>query len=146
MNYVNLNFTRWYAKEFLRRKFYETSDRPAAGADGGPEPGCLCGGSASSSAASSEAASESASKAASSEPEATPAPAVSNYFAEHGVEVLPSLPEKSPKVYYCTWQKDNPDVYAQWDDADISFSQTVEPSDEKGRVQEGHPETEVLCI
>ena len=92
-----------------------------------------------SSAASSEAASESASKAASSEPEATRPLAVSNYFAEHGVEVLPSLPEKSPKVYYCTWQKDNPDVYAQWDDADISFSQTVEPSDEKGRVQEGHP-------
>lgn len=61
-----------------------------------------CGGSASSSAASSEAASESASEAASSEPEATAAPAVSNYFAEHGVEVLPSLPEKSPKVYYCT--------------------------------------------
>ena len=64
-----------------------------------------CGSAASSSTASSEAASESASEAASSEPEATetPAPAVSNYFAEHGVEVLPSLPEKSPKVYYCTW-------------------------------------------
>ena len=104
-----------------------------------------CGGSASSSAASSEAASESASEAASSEPEATaaPAPAVSNYFAEHGVEVLPSLPEKSPKVYYCTWQKDNPDVYAQWDDADISFNQTVEPSDEKEGYKKVTLETEV---
>ena len=108
-----------------------------------------CGGSASSSAASSEAASESASEAA-SEPEATaaptetPAPAVSNYFAEHGVEVLPSLPEKSPKVYYCTWQKDNPDVYAQWDDADISFSQTVEPSDEQEGYKKVTLETEVF--
>ena len=104
-----------------------------------------CGGSASSSAASSEAASESAS----SEPEATaaptetPAPAVSNYFAEHGVEVLPSLPEDAPKVYYCTWQKDNPDVYAQWDDADISFNQTVEPSDEKEGYKKVTLETEV---
>ena len=103
-----------------------------------------CGGSASSSAASSEAASESAS----SEPEATaaptetPAPAVSNYFAEHGVEVLPSLPEDAPKVYYCTWQKDNPDVYAQWDDADISFNQTVEPSDEKEGYKKVTLETE----
>lgn len=100
-----------------------------------------CGSSASSSTASSESASE----AASSEPEATetPAPAVSNYFAEHGVEVLPSLPEKSPKVYYCTWQKDNPDVYAQWDDADISFNQTVEPSDEKEGYKKVTLETEV---
>ena len=94
-------------------------------------------------ASSSTASSESASEAASSEPEATAAPAVSNYFAEHGVEVLPSLPEKSPKVYYCTWQKDNPDVYAQWDDADISFSQTVEPSDEKEGYKKVTLETEV---
>ena len=93
-----------------------------------------CGSSASSSAASS---SEAESASASSEPEATaaptetPAPAPSNYFEENGVEVLPSLPETYLPVYFCTWQKDNPDVYTQWDNSEAVFTQTVEPSDER---------------
>ena len=115
-----------------------------------------CGGAASSSAvsesaaagaASSEAAaSSSESTASSSEAAAEAKTAVTNYFEENGVEVLPTVPKGDQKVYYCTWQKDDPDIYTAWDNASAEFSQTVEPSTEMEGYKKITLTTEVMMM
>ena len=113
-----------------------------------------CGGAASSSAVSGSTAAGAASsevtfsgsEAASSETTAEAKADVSNYFEEHGVEVLPTVPKGDQKVYYCTWQKDNPDVYTAWDNASAEFSQTVKPSTGKEGYKEITLKTKVMMM
>ena len=113
-----------------------------------------CGGAASSSAVSESTAAGAASskvtvsgnEAASSETTAEAKAAVSNYFEEHGVEVLPTVPKRDQKVYYCTWQKDNPDVYTAWDNASAEFSQTVKPSTEREEYKKITLKTKVMMM
>ena len=71
---------------------------------------------------------------------------MSNYFEEHGVEVLPTVPKGDRKVYYCTWQKDDPDIYTAWDNASAEFSQTVEPSTEMEGYKKITLTTEVMMM